>query len=93
MSCDAKQKKPLDSVLVKIAVDLKLFEALAVDEKPKTLSELTQTTKADPELLGRVMRGLASIDAVEEIDVEVYGLTKISRAFLTQKGVSGTNLL
>ena len=39
------------------------------------------------------MRGLASIQAVDETGVEVYAPNKVTRAFTTVKGISGLDLL
>ena len=38
---------------VRTGIDLKLFDQLAASDKPLTLDQLTQTTGADPVLLGR----------------------------------------
>ena len=48
--------------------------------------ELVEITGADYALLGRILRSLAAINALDEVDVEKYVPTKISRAFATEKG-------
>lgn len=52
------------------------------------VKELAAATGADRVLLGRVLRGLASVDALEEAGTGEYVATKISKAFTTEQGVS-----
>ncbi|KAF4622738.1 hypothetical protein G7Y89_g14285 [Cudoniella acicularis] len=58
--------QPVESIAIRIAVDLQLFAALADDKK--SLDELAQTTKADRILLGRLLRTLSAFGAVVEAD-------------------------
>lgn len=80
-------------LLLKIGADLGVFDKVANSTKPISLHELTQRTNADSVLLARIMRGLASIQAIDETDVEVYAPNKVTRAFTTVKGISGLDLL
>jgi len=83
----------LDTIAIRTAVDLSIFETLVKSETPKTIQQLARSTGADETLLGRILRYLARIDAVAEAGPEKYTATKISRAFTTAKGVSGAAFL
>ena len=85
--------QPLDLVAIRLAVDLDLFNVLANSQAPKSVQLLAEETRADPTLLGRILRCLASFDAVADAGPELYIATKISRAFTTTKGISGAGLL
>lgn len=80
---------PLDLVAIRLAVDLGIFKILADSQGPKSIQQLAGATGADATLLGRIVRLLASIDAVAEAGPETYVATKISRAFTAAKGISG----
>ncbi|CAD6586248.1 MAG: hypothetical protein ASARMPRED_002481 [Alectoria sarmentosa] len=80
---------PIDLVALRIAVELGVFKVLADGQAPKSIQQLAEKTGADVTLLGRILRYLASIDAVAEAGPEIYLATKISRAFTTAKGISG----
>ena len=80
-------------VAIRLAVDLGLFKTLADSQEPKSIQQLANATGADATLLGRILRCLASIDAIAEAGHEMYAATKISRAFTTSKGISGAGFL
>ena len=80
-------------VAIRLAVDLGLFKILADSEEAKSVQQLADATGADATLLGRILRCLASIDAIAEAGHETYAATKISRAFTTPKGISGAGFL
>lgn len=80
-------------VAIRLAVDLGIFEVLVNGKAPKSIQQLAGETSADATLLGRILRSLASIDAVAEAGQEMYTATKISRAFTTPKGISGAGFL
>lgn len=76
-------------VAIRLGVDLGIFTILAGSRTPKNIQQLAEETGADVILLGRILRCLASIDAVAEAGSDSYMATKISRAFTTPKGISG----
>ena len=80
-------------VAIRLAVDLGLFKILADSQEPKSIQQLADAIGADATLLGRILRCLASIDAIAEAGHEMYAATKISRAFTTPKGISGAGFL
>ncbi|KAF2829409.1 o-methyltransferas-like protein [Ophiobolus disseminans] len=81
-----------DNLLIKVAVDLKIFKRLSEAKEPVPLTQLAESTKCDVALLNRIMRGLASFHAVEQIDDEVYAPSKITNAFASTKGDAGARL-
>lgn len=67
----------------KIAVDLNLFEHLASDGgKPKRTSQLAEATGAEPELLERILKHLAAMGVIHEVDAALYESTRLSRALI-----------
>ncbi len=86
-------RKPLDAVAIRIAVDLGVFKILVDTKKPKTTGELAQTIAIDEAILGRILRYLVATDAIANVGPKGYVATKVSRAFTTKKGTSASNLL
>jgi hypothetical protein len=72
---------------------LNIFKIIVDSKEPPTLESLAKTTDADSVLLGRIMRGLCAIHAVEDVGEEKYAPTKLTRAFASRKGISGINML
>ena len=85
--------KTLDNIFIKIAIDLDLFNILVKSNTPKSTEEFANITGADRTLLGRILRGLASIHVIEEVGEELYKVAKISRSFTGTKGVWGARFL
>ncbi|MCJ1405545.1 hypothetical protein MMC11_008773 [Xylographa trunciseda] len=79
----------LEVVSIKIGINLGLFEILVKSEKSKSLPELAKETGADPVLLGRILRSLASVGAVEEVGHECYAPTTVSRTMVVPKLAAG----
>jgi hypothetical protein len=79
--------------LIKIAVDLGIFEKLVKKASPLSLQKRSESTGSEYALLGRIMRALAAIHAVEETEVGRYEASKLSRAFASPKGIAGSRLL
>jgi len=62
-------------------MDLKLFEKLSEgDRNPRFTEALARDVKADPVLLGRIMKHLGSMGVVQEFDCDCYGPTRFSDA-------------
>jgi DNA-binding IclR family transcriptional regulator len=79
--------------LIKIGVDLQIFKQLSEAKDPVSLTQLAEATKCEANLLNRIMNGLASFHAVEQVDDECYVPSKISNAFASKKGDAGARLL
>ncbi|RYP65821.1 hypothetical protein DL771_008122 [Monosporascus sp. 5C6A] len=82
----------IDPLLLKMGIDLGIFRKLVNSTTSTTLGELVAASGADAVLLARIMRGLSSIHAVDEVGVELYEPNKVTRAFTTVKGVSGLDV-
>ncbi|KAL8996395.1 MAG: hypothetical protein Q9169_004086 [Polycauliona sp. 2 TL-2023] len=80
--------QPVENALLRIAVEIGLFEIMSQSNGPLTAEDLATKTKVELVLLERLLRGLAAMQAVEEIGDDGYGMTKISAAFTTAKGIS-----
>src|ERR1700761_9466962 len=63
---------------VKIAIDLKVFEIIA--EKPHTLAELAEKTKANPMLLKRILRLITAIGYLKQEEVDKWEATPLTFA-------------
>ncbi|MCJ1321544.1 hypothetical protein MMC15_006889 [Xylographa vitiligo] len=79
----------LEVVSIKIGINLGLFEALVKSEEPRSLPELAKETGADPVLLGRILRSLASVGAVEETENECYAPATVSKTMVVPKLAAG----
>ncbi|KAJ6004204.1 S-adenosyl-L-methionine-dependent methyltransferase [Penicillium canescens] len=87
---DAVLKLSLSPVLfmaVKVGHDLEIFSRL-VKSGPATAKELAVTQNADPALLERILRTLASIGYVEERGTELYAPSPLSYE-MTQRTTIG----
>jgi hypothetical protein len=82
-----------DQLLIKVGVDMGIFKTLVETKSPVSLKELVKSTQSEEALLGRIMRGLASISAVEETGVGQYAPSKLTMAFASDKGSAGARLL
>ncbi|KAH9866814.1 hypothetical protein J1614_008507 [Plenodomus biglobosus] len=69
----------LQAAVVQIGIDLKLFRYLVESDVPLTIQQLSEKTGAEPELLSRILRFLASIGAISENDKVQYRATHVTR--------------
>ena len=79
----------MDNVLIRLALDLKVFEILVKNQGPIGTKALAKETSADPTLLQRILRALAAIGAVGQSGPDEFVATKFSKAFTTPKGICG----
>ncbi|KAL8826682.1 MAG: hypothetical protein Q9170_007312 [Blastenia crenularia] len=84
--------QPAENILIRIAVELGLFDALNKSTTPPNAQTLAKAVNAEVTLLERILRGLVAMHAVDEVSEDGYGPTKISEAFTTVKGISGARL-
>lgn len=63
---------PVEQLLVRLGADMGIFETLAMDDEPKSLQAIAIATKAEPSLLHRILRGLASFGWVKETGDGIY---------------------
>ena len=80
-------------VAIKIAMDLGLFKVIQERDLSSnggtSVRDLAEVSGGDEELVGRVMRHLATFEMVREMDVGLYAATATSDAFLDRKVYSG----
>ncbi|KAJ5108578.1 hypothetical protein N7456_005253 [Penicillium angulare] len=84
---------PGQIVVVRIAVDMGIFQALTERDTPLTLDELAAVKNADPILTERVLRLLCAIGYVIENDVRVYSANDITREMSTRLGSATIRLM
>ncbi|MCJ1354567.1 MAG: hypothetical protein MMC33_004556 [Icmadophila ericetorum] len=71
----------LDNVAIRIAIQLNLFEILVKSEKPKSLVDIFEITKADPILLRRLLNHLTTMDAVAQVGKDLFRPSRKSKIF------------
>ncbi|KAK4964098.1 hypothetical protein LTR66_012477 [Elasticomyces elasticus] len=80
--------EPARNTAAQLAIDLELFEGLvAAGEEGRNSAELAKPGDADPALLfeARILKHLAAMNVVEEIDADVYRGTALSTALTVPK--------
>lgn len=71
----------MDMCLIKIGLDLGIFQRLVNNKTSLLLKDLALDTGADETLLARIMRGLVAVMVVDDDGVETYCPNKVTRAF------------
>ncbi|KAJ5280365.1 O-methyltransferase [Penicillium angulare] len=92
---------PAQIVAVRVAIDMRIFIALAEKDTPLTLDELAAVKNANPILTGwqlkrraeRVLRLLSAIGYVIENDVRLYSANDITREMSTRLGSATIRLI
>ncbi|KAK4899973.1 hypothetical protein LTR27_002736 [Elasticomyces elasticus] len=78
---------PLLIAAVRLGIDAKLFIELREHAgKPATISELADANKADPVLLARLLKLLATADIVKETSSNSFASTPVSNLLATPEG-------
>ncbi|KAJ5729745.1 uncharacterized protein N7483_004253 [Penicillium malachiteum] len=62
----------LEPILVEVGLDLNLFNILVESQTPLTIAQLCDRTGAASDLLGRILRYLASVGAVKETGEDTF---------------------
>ncbi|EME87124.1 uncharacterized protein MYCFIDRAFT_63149 [Pseudocercospora fijiensis CIRAD86] len=75
-------------VAIRIGCDMRIFTSLAASDKPLKLHDIAKVNGASELLLGRVLRYLASINTIEEVDQDTFMASHITRT-LSQPGIEG----
>ena len=77
-------------MLVRLALDLGIFEILVEEKGPVDVKTLIEKVgKADGTLLRRILRALSAMNAIGEAGDDKYVATHFTRAIMTPKGISG----
>ncbi|KAL8698176.1 MAG: hypothetical protein Q9201_006716 [Fulgogasparrea decipioides] len=78
--------EPARLAALRIAIDLGLFEKLMEDNGTvKTKDVLASEVGADPKLIARILKHLASMQVIQEVDVNCYKPTKLTSALTIPK--------
>ncbi|KAJ5474461.1 hypothetical protein N7475_004027 [Penicillium sp. IBT 31633x] len=70
---------------IETCIDLGIFFILAQTNKPKSVAELAAITGAEPELLGRIMKHLATMGVFVETDMDEYGRNGLTTTLAIQR--------
>ncbi|RAL03139.1 S-adenosyl-L-methionine-dependent methyltransferase [Aspergillus ibericus CBS 121593] len=76
----------LQPALVRVGLDLKLFNILSESKEPLTTEQLVAKTNAAPILLGRILRYLASVGTIRETGINTFTANNITHS-LTIPGI------
>ena len=77
--------QPAHHIAIRIGVEWKLFETLNQDDgAPKTVEQLAPSFGADPELVARMLRHLAAMGTVDEVDIGTFTYNTFSKGLATQ---------
>jgi len=79
----------LEIVVVKIGIDLKVFELVAASHSSVTLDHLQKETGAAKVLLGRILRYLASFNLIQETGVDSFASTNATKALANPANQAG----
>ncbi|KAE8381896.1 S-adenosyl-L-methionine-dependent methyltransferase [Aspergillus bertholletiae] len=78
---------PLQLAMTKVAIDLDLFKTLVLQGRPMSVMEIAQVIRADPVLVGRILRYLAAFSIISEASVNQFEATPLTHA-LTVPGLA-----
>ncbi|KAG5659889.1 hypothetical protein KAF25_003411 [Fusarium avenaceum] len=83
----------LQLACIRVGVDTGLFKVLVESQEPLTCSYLGEKLGADPDLLGRILRLLASAGLVKQTGLHTFSGEKITQELVGQALGSGAHLL
>lgn len=76
---------------VRLAIELEIPELL-VQKHQRTLADLASGTKADPALILRIMRALAAMGFVDQVDDDIYAANRITKSLAIPRMGAGIRL-
>ncbi|RAK82263.1 S-adenosyl-L-methionine-dependent methyltransferase [Aspergillus fijiensis CBS 313.89] len=76
------------AMVLRLAVDLGLFDAIAQQGGTATTAQLAEATGGDELLVSRIMRFLAAINIFEELAPSTYRTTPLAAAYTSQSPLS-----
>ncbi|CAI7655469.1 unnamed protein product [Penicillium glandicola] len=77
--------EPTSHAAIETGIDIHLFSALGIDDKPKTVAELAEATSVDPILLARLMKHLAAMGIITETGYNEYCPTGFSKVLTLER--------
>ncbi|KAH0158917.1 O-methyltransferase, partial [Aureobasidium melanogenum] len=66
---------------VRVGCDLELFETLSRTGQPATVDELSRNTGVKPQLMARILRYMASVRLIKEVDQDTFAATNVTDTF------------
>ncbi|KAI1386128.1 O-methyl transferase B [Hypoxylon trugodes] len=69
----------LEKSMIKIGLDLGIFKILASAAGAKTVEDIAKDTRADPQLIKRIMRYYNTVNVAREVGPQQYEATNITR--------------
>jgi hypothetical protein len=75
--------------MIKAGYDIGLFKTLVASQIPLTTAEIAIATKAEPALLGRILRYLAATRFITETGKDQYG-TNMTTQSLADPAIEGS---
>lgn len=75
----------------KLGVDLNLFEILATSPKPLTTVDLAIATCVEPDMLLRLLKFIASIGLIKELQANLWGPSNATRNLTDRNIAAGVN--
>jgi demethylsterigmatocystin 6-O-methyltransferase len=79
----------LEVPMIKAGCDIGLFKLLSGSSSSMTLDEIAATTKAEPALLGRILRFLAANRFIAETGQDQFGPNLVTRS-LSDPAIEGS---
>ncbi|RAL13253.1 S-adenosyl-L-methionine-dependent methyltransferase [Aspergillus homomorphus CBS 101889] len=76
------------AMVLRLAVDLGLFDAITREGGTATTAQLAKTTGGDETLVSRITRFLAAMNIFDELGPSTYKATRLSTAFTSQSPLS-----
>ncbi|KAF9889280.1 hypothetical protein FE257_007388 [Aspergillus nanangensis] len=82
------------AITVRLAVDLKLFDAIAKlssesEDSKVRVGQLAEDVQADPKLVGRIMRSLVPLDILKQHTSDTFSPTPCTAAYISSCWMSG----
>lgn len=75
----------------KIGVDLHIFELLTSSNKPFTTEELAEACSAEPDLLLRLLKYMASIGLLKEQNIGLWAASNSTKNLSSRHVAAGVN--
>lgn len=72
--------------MLEVALDLDVYKNLVERKTPASTEELAKAANCNVVLMSRILRTLAALGQIEEVDVDSFAANKFSEAYTTPKG-------
>jgi hypothetical protein len=88
-SANVLSRQALEVPMIKAGCDIGLFKMLVASQTPLTTAEIAKATKAEPALLGRILRYLAATRFITETGKDLFG-ANLSTQSLADPAIEGS---